>query len=191
MANLRTHRTSRLDLRAITDADIDIVYRLNSDPRVWSHFPSGVHTSRDRTAALIATFVDAWTRDGLGYWTVRPRGGHFVGVGGCMKKDDVAWNVYYRFQPEAQGNGYATELVLAAIAAAHEVRPELPVCAFLLEHNVASQKVAEKSGLRLVWRGPDVSNPEPAAIRLVYADRRLGRDRLELLGIAPGAAKPR
>jgi hypothetical protein len=32
----------------------------------------------------------------------------------------------------------------------------------------------------LVWRGPDAGNPDPAAVRLVYADRPLPG---ELLGL--------
>lgn len=72
-----------------------------------------------------------------------------------------------------QGHGYASELVEAARQAARDVRPQLPVAAFLLEHNVASRRTAERAGLQLVWRGPDAGNPDPDAVRLVYADRPL------------------
>ena len=57
------------------------------------------------------------------------------------------------------------------IGAGDEVAPERPVLAFLLEHNVASRRTAEKVGLRLVWRGPDDGNPDPDAVRLVFLDR--------------------
>ena len=60
---------------------------------------------------------------------------------------------------------------LAAVDAAHDVAPERPVLAYLLEHNHASRRTAEKVGLRLVWRGPDADNPDPEAVRLVYLDR--------------------
>ena len=45
--------------------------------------------------------------------------------------------------------------------------------AYLVEHNSASAHVAEKLGLELVHRAPDVGNPDPAVFRLVYADRPL------------------
>ena len=61
----------------------------------------------------------------------------------------------------------------AAIDAAHAVAPGRPVIASLLEHNVESRRRAERAGLSLVWRGPDAGNPDPAAVRLVYADRPL------------------
>lgn len=53
------------------------------------------------------------------------------------------------------------------------MRADLPVTAYLLEHNVGSRRAAERAGLTLVWRGPDAGNPDPAAVRLVYADRDL------------------
>ena len=49
--------------------------------------------------------------------------------------------------------------------------PDLPVIAYLLEHNAESRGRAERSGLSMVWRGPDAGNPDPAAVRLIYADR--------------------
>lgn len=76
---------------------------------------------------------------------------------------------------------YVTELAAAGIAAARAVRPDLPITAYLLEHNLASKAVAERLGLRLVWRGPDAGNPDPRAVRLVYADRDIEPERLGLL----------
>ena len=80
-------------------------------------------------------------------------------------------NLYYRFSPDVQGNGYATELARVALAAAKAVRPERPVVAFMLEHNTASWRVAERVGMHHLWTGPDAGNPDPTAVRLVYADR--------------------
>jgi len=173
---MRQLRTPQLELRAVTASDIGDIYALNSDPRVWTHLPSRVHTSREQTTAQVARIVAAWEADGLSYWAARLPDGTFAGVGGCSITAAVAWNVYYRFRPEVQGRGLATELVSDARAAAVTVRPDLPVTALLLEHNLASKAVAEKSGLHLAWRGPDVGNPDPAAIRLVYADRDLTPD---------------
>jgi RimJ/RimL family protein N-acetyltransferase len=178
-------RTGRLRLDAVTDADVDALYRLNSDPAVWWHFPSGRHTERSTTLRLVDRFVEAWARDGLGYWVARcATTGEFLGAGGCMgapsdARSPVVWSLYYRFAPAAHGRGYATELARAAIECARRRRPDLPVIATLLEHNVASRGVAERAGLTLQWTGPDPGNPD--AVRLILADRKLAAGDLEIL----------
>jgi RimJ/RimL family protein N-acetyltransferase len=182
MTDHRHVLTERLELTAVGRADTDELYRLNSDARVWTHFPSGRHRAREQTAHQVETFFGAWQRDGLGYWTARVRaGGQFIGIGGCMVNRGIAWNLYYRLRPEAQGNGYAAEMVAAARAAAAATRPELPVTAYLLEHNGASRRTAERGGLHLVWRGPDAGNPDPEAVRLIFADRALSPPVLDSL----------
>jgi RimJ/RimL family protein N-acetyltransferase len=172
--------TARLRLDAVVPADLDEHHPLLSDPGVWEHYPSGRHTDPQQTAAGIAHAVGHWERDGLGYWTARLRSdGTVVGTGGCARREGTTWwNLYYRFTPAVWGQGLAAELVAAALDRAHAVAPERPVVAYLLEHNERSRGRAEKSGLSLVWRGPDAGNPDPAAVRLVYADRPLAADLL-------------
>ena len=183
---LRHRTTARLRLDAVVPEDLDEHYALMSDPGVWAHLPSGRHTSPDRTAQAIAHSVGHWDRDGLGYWTARLlvdltgtplRAGDMVGTGGCAVRAGTSWwNLYYRLTPAAWGHGLAAELVAAALDAARAVDPDRPVVACLLEHNVESRVRAERAGLTLVWRGPDAGNPDPAAVRLVYADRHLPDD---------------
>ena len=173
--------TPRLRLDAVVADDLDEHHALLSDPGVWRHLPSGVHTDREQTAAGISKAQEHWTRVGLGYWTARLRAnlpgtsltaGAVVGIGGCAVRAGTSWwNLYYRFTPAAWGRGLAAELVTAALDAARSVDPGLPVIAYLLEHNAESKGRAERSGLSLVWRGPDAHNPDPDAVRLVYADR--------------------
>jgi RimJ/RimL family protein N-acetyltransferase len=186
---LRHLTTARLRLDAVVPDDLDDHYALMSDPAVWTHLPTGRHTSRDRTAEAIAHSVGHWERDGLGYWTARLlvdltgtplRAGDVVGTGGCALRTGTSWwNLYYRLTPPAWGHGLAAELVDAALDAARTVAPDRPVVAYLLEHNIESQVRAERAGLSLVWRGPDAGNPDPAAVRLVYADRPIGTELLD------------
>lgn len=175
--------TPRLHLDAVVADDLDEHVALMSDPGTWAHLPSGRHTSAERTMQGIRHSLGHWQRDDLGYWTARLRedlpgtdlhAGDVVGTGGCALRVGTAWwNLYYRFTPAAWGHGLAAELVAAALDAAHRVRPELPVVAYLLEHNVESRGRAESSGLQFIWRGPDAGNPDSTAVRLVYADREL------------------
>lgn len=169
-------RTARLLLDLPTAADGPELFRLHADPAVWTHFPSGVHTDPASGPAMVAASRRQFAEDGLGYWSVREaasgNAGPVVGRGGCAVPADAPWwNLYYRLSPAVQGRGYAREVGAAALEAAHAVEPGRPVMAFLLEHNLASRRTAEAIGLHLVWRGPDLGNPDPEAIRLVFLDR--------------------
>ena len=192
---LRHLTTARLRLDAVVPADRDEHHALMSDPDVWRHLPSGRHSDPARTAEAIEHSVGHWQRDGLGYWTARLlvdlagtplRAGDVVGTGGCaVRVGTTWWNLYYRFTPAAWGHGLAAELVTAALEAARTVEPDRPVVACVLEHNVESRGRAETAGLSLVWRGPDAGNPDPDAVRLVYADRPLDTDLLGRIAVHP------
>ena len=185
---MRSLTTARLRLDAVVPADLGEHYALMSDPGVWRHLPEGLHTDPATTANGIRHSVGHWERHGLGYWTARlrpdlpdpPTGlrpGAMVGTGGCaVRVGTTWWNLYYRLTPAAWGLGLAAELVTAALDAARSVDPDRPIVAYLLEHNVESRGRAERAGLSLVWRGPDAGNPDPAAVRLLYADRPLPGD---------------
>jgi len=168
--------TERLVLTAPTDAELAELHQLHSDPAVWEHLPSGRHTDLGQTAAQLAREQASWREHGLGSWVLRSRAdplGPLLGLAGCRWHAGPGWNLGYRLARSAWGRGVAGEVVTAALGAAADVAPELPVVAYLLEHNAGSRRTAERAGLRLVWRGPDVGNPDPGAIRLVYADRPL------------------
>jgi RimJ/RimL family protein N-acetyltransferase len=187
MTNYQSLRTARLQLRAYTDTDLDELYALHSDPAVWAHFSQGRHVDRARTAQLLAAGRGEWQATGLGYWTARsPEDEHLLGVGGCALRTGERggwWNLYYRFAPAAQGQGLASELVAAALAAARDLEPDAPVVARLLEHNASSKALAERAGLMLAWRGPDAKDPE--SVRLIYADRDLAGPMLALVRAEP------
>lgn len=168
------HRlTDRLVLDHVVEDDVEGWHRIHADPRVWTHFPSGRHTSLAETEGVVRSGVADWREAGLGYWSIREEpGGPIIGCGGCRPvADRNRWNLYYRFSPDVQGRGYATELARVAVEAANAVDPDRPVVAYMLEHNAASWRVAERIGLTRIWVGPDEGNPDPEAVRFVYADR--------------------
>jgi len=174
-------RTPRLWLDEPVAGDADDLLAIHADPASWRHFPSGRVTDPAAGATMVTASGRRFERDGLAYWSVRDEaGGPVVGRGGCAVPDEALeadatgrgwWNLYYRLDQRVLGRGYATEMGEAAVAAAHDVAPERPVLAYLVEHNVASRRTAERLGLRLVWRGPDAGNPDPGAVRLVFLDR--------------------
>lgn len=177
-------RTERMLLARPVPDDVDELFALFSDPRVWTHLPSGIAKEREEIEGQVAAWLAEWDRADLGVWVVRdPGDGRLLGGAGCSLRggpDDASrfWNLGYRFRAEEQGRGLATEAARVACRAAHDVAPEVPIVAYLLEHNLASAAVARKLGMTLQWRGSDAGNPDPEAIRLVFADRDLTEPQL-------------
>ncbi len=166
--------TQRLNLYRPTADDAPGLYAILSDPRVWDHYPSLRNTAISQTAATLERWTRSWAEDGIGTWIVRERGTNTIaGYGGLSSLGGVAWNLGYRLAPCAQGKGLATELGRQALERARVLNDGRPVIAYLLEENVASRAVAEKLGLHLVGWGPDAGNPDPSAVRLVFASRPL------------------
>lgn len=180
MNDLQHVRTGRLRLDAPRPEDLLELAAIYSDPRVWTHFPTLRHTEPERTQVMLEGWIAGWERDGLGQWLVRWLDDDTViGHAGCSLRPAGWWNLGYRFAADVHGGGLATEAARFAVAQARLARPGSPVVAYLLEHNVASKKVAEKLGLTLQHSGPDEGNPDPAAVRLVYADRTLTQEQLD------------
>ncbi len=159
--------------------DVAAMHEIYSDPRVWTHLPSGRHATVDTTEQLVQGWVDGWARDGLSVWIVRDAGtGAVLGDVGCSIRRHSFWNLGYRLAHDAHGRGIATRVAQYAVDEAHRIGPALPVVAYLLEHNRASARVAQNVRLTLRFRALDVGNPDPDAIRLVYADRPLSDEQL-------------
>lgn len=139
----------------------------------------------EQTAGMIDRWRAGWQRHGLGMWVATSSlpvdDGDLVGIGGCSIRHYAAWNLGFRLRPRYWGRGLAQEIVRAAVTAALQSRPELPITAYLLAGNARSQRTTELAALRLMWRGPDAGNPDPAAVRLLYADRPLTQGVISLL----------
>lgn len=166
--------TERLRLSRPVATDLEAVFAIQHDPRVWTHYPSLRHVERSETVAMMDRWERSWVEAGLGSWVVRLRGSdEVIGNGGCTLLGGEVWNVGYRIAADHHGRGYATELARAAVEAARAVDPDRPQIAYLVEHNTASAKVARKLGFELVHKAADRGNPDPSVVRLVFADRPL------------------
>lgn len=172
-------QTTRLTLTPPQEGDLPELHDLHANPEVWKHLPSARHTELAETRDLVDRYRRGWETNGLDVWVVRDtETGSLVGMGGASLRGGLAWNIYYRLAPFAWGRGYAQEIVAAAREAASATGRELPLIAMLLEHNEKSRRAAERAGFEMVWRGPDANNPDPRAVRLLFADRPLDGDTL-------------
>jgi RimJ/RimL family protein N-acetyltransferase len=141
------HRlTDRLDLRAITPGDVDLLHPIISEDRNRRPIPGERQDSLAASRTWIERFSGRWAGHGLGYWTVRLRAtGAVIGVGGAGRLP-AFWNLYYLIDQNHRGYGYATELARAAQREA-AAAPDLPLVGWIHEENAASQAVARHLGL--------------------------------------------
>ncbi len=143
--------TERLVLRRPLATDLDELHRIHADPRTWLHKPELRHDTLEESSRQLAVWLAHWNERGYGYWTVE-QGAAVVGFGGLMLiprwqgRVDVL-NLYYRFDPDHWGQGYATETARVALELARRELPQYPVVARIRPGNAESIRVAERSGL--------------------------------------------
>lgn len=194
----QTLQTERLLLRPLAIDDVDAYYAVYGDARTWEHLPGGRHTSRDESERAIRASIDSRRAYGFAHCAVvlrEPLGelpaGVFLGSAGAKMLDFDAWNLGYRFAPEAWGHGFATEAATASLSAAQATRPDTPVTARVLGNNAGSIRVLERIGLELQWQGrsarlggsdddhPSTPGGTTHLDRVIYADRALGDETLD------------
>jgi len=147
--------TERLILSAHTLADFEPLAAMWADPEITRQI--GV-TPSDRQASWmrLLRYRGLWPVLGYGYWAVREKGsGAFVGDLGFADFHraleppiDGVPEAGWAFVRSAQGKGYATEALKAALAWLDGTgRHPRSVC-IISPSNLASIRVAEKAGYR-------------------------------------------
>ena len=175
-------QTDRLTLHVPVRTDAAQIFALYSDPAVWEKDPVSRHLDLSQTDRMITRWRGHWEQDGQGMWVARRKAdGELVGIGGCFLRSSVAWNLGFRLLPACWGHGYAQEISRAAMRAATRRHSEVPITAYLLEGNAPSQRTVQALGLFQVWRGADAGNPDPGAVRLLFADRPLESRSVQVL----------
>ncbi|HZC04039.1 MAG TPA: GNAT family N-acetyltransferase [Ktedonobacterales bacterium] len=147
--------TTRLILRRFTDADMDNLVELDSDPEVMRYLNGGIATPRsviERTT-LPRFIQSSERRDGSGLWAAIERTtGAFVGWFSFQPGDEADPEIFslgYRLRRSAWGRGYATEGVRALIRKGFVETNVQRLVATTYQDNLGSRRVMEKSGLRL------------------------------------------
>jgi len=143
--------TERLSLREFRAADIEALYRLDSDRRVMRYIGDGSVGTRASVAGTVARAMKYYRLfPGLGVWPAEVRAtGAFIGWF-CLKyvPKTVEVEVGYRLLPEAWGRGYATEGARALVRRGFAELGLYRIIGLTHPDNVASQRVLLKTGLR-------------------------------------------
>ena len=147
--------TERLILRPHVEADFEAVVSLWSDPQVV-RFISGKPSTREQSWHRLLRCAGTWSLKGFGTFAVIAKpDGRFIGeVGhgdfhrGLGEAFDPFPEAGWVFAGEAQGQGYASEAVLASHQWFDENRHEARSVCIIDPGNGASLRVAEKAGYR-------------------------------------------
>lgn len=150
-AKLPLIETPRMLLRGWTAEDIHAWAGMNADPRVMEFFPSTVE--RERSLESGALLREELERDGYGWFVAEVKG--VTPFAGVIALQPVPWEapftpayeVGWRFVPEAWGHGYATEGAAAALEYGFNDLGWNEILAFTAEINVRSQRVMQRLGM--------------------------------------------
>ena len=141
-------------MRKVSVDDASFGLQLYGDPRVNKYLAgAGASTLEEERAALARHIERTWDAYDHGLMTVfRKDTGTFVGMCGLLHWDlDGAeeTEVSYALIPEAWGFGFATEAAQALAQDAFERLGRTRVISLVHPDNIASQRVALKSGMIL------------------------------------------
>ena len=148
-----TLETGRLRLRGHRVEDLDACTAMWADPRVTRYLSVQPLTREDVWARLLR-YAGHWSLMGYGFWAVEEKAtGAFVGEVGIaefhreisprLELPEAGWVL----EPGAQGKGYATEALQAAVAWVQK-----RLTCLIHPENAASFRVAAKCGFLEVRR---------------------------------------
>ncbi|MBR8829054.1 MAG: GNAT family N-acetyltransferase [Gomphosphaeria aponina SAG 52.96 = DSM 107014] len=145
--------TPRLILRGWTEKDLDAYADMCSDPDVMRYInQEGKVFSRAESWRNMAMVMGHWLLRGYGLWAVEKRShGAMIGRVGLWQPEgwpdlEVGWTLHKDFW----GQGFATEAAQASLNYAFTVMGETELISLINPHNLASQRVAERLGMKQV-----------------------------------------
>jgi RimJ/RimL family protein N-acetyltransferase len=147
--------TDRLVLRRFTEADVDNLVRLDSDPEVMRFLTGGEPTPRAVIQnETLPDILRDYNRGPAGRWAAIKRStGEFLGWFALQPPEDGSVTdveLGYRLQASVWGQGYATEGSHALIRTGFTELGVQRVFAETMAVNTASRRVMEKAGLKYV-----------------------------------------
>jgi len=147
--------TNRLVLRRFTADDVDNLVDLDADPEVMRFLTGGTPTPRDVIEnEILPRFLRLYEHfAGYGYWAaIEKATGAFLGWFSLAPPEGSSPDVElgYRLRTSAWGKGYATEGARALIRKGFTELGVQRVLATTYQDNLASRRVMQKAGMRLV-----------------------------------------
>ena len=145
--------TERLKLRWHTHDDLEIMYKLNTDPDVIRYADDPVKDMDEARQRLEEGPLSDYEKYGYGRFAVELKEtGEVIGFCGIKYLPEIDLpEVGYRYLKEYWGKGIGTEAAQVCVEFAREDLNIKKLIALIIPENIASIKVAEKLGMK---RGP-------------------------------------
>lgn len=147
--------TKRLIIRKIILSDVEQLHKLLSNSEVMRFSVSGP-MSFERTEQFVQDTIKSYDKYQLAMWAVELKeNATFIGISGffslnTQNEHELEYEIGFRFLPEYQGQGLATEATEAIKQYAFNNIKVKRFVAFIAPENVASIRVAEKIGMYYV-----------------------------------------
>ena len=172
MQNIPVLETKRLRLRAHRLEDFGGCAAMWADPIVTRHI-GGKPSSEAETWKRMTGYLGHWSLMGFGYWAVEEKvSGRYIGELGFADYKratelplDGMPEIGWALAPWAQGKGYATEALRAAIAWADECLQSRRTVCIIHRQNQRSFRVAEKLGYDKVLQAASDAMPDAILAR--------------------------
>ncbi|HEX8106974.1 MAG TPA: GNAT family N-acetyltransferase [Kofleriaceae bacterium] len=153
--------TARLRLRPLEDRDVDDLWPLVSDPELPRRMTWAAHTDRSQTLAFLQSTRDRLARGTGVNWAIEVdgRASGSVALGdirfavAALRIDDA--ELGYWIAPALRGAGLVTEAAQAVVRFGFEAIGLHKIHVRCVDDNVASRRVIEKLGFRMVGRLED------------------------------------
>lgn len=159
--------SERLLYRYTLREDLDDLFRIYGDPETHRFNPMGPWPDRSHAVHSMELRLQSYKDDGFGDWTIfeKARPEKIIGFGGVFRSrfdGHPTNNLGYRFEPDAWGKGYATELSQRAIRYGFEEAGLNIITGVVRENHLASRRVLEKAGLTFLKKVKDLKDLPPS-----------------------------
>ena len=148
-----TLETKRLRLRLFTHDDLQIMFKLSTDPDVIKYADTAVKDMEEARQRLEQGPLSDYKKYGYGRFAVELKEtGNVIGFCGIKYLPEIDLpEVGYRYLKEYWGRGIGTEAAEACVEFARDDLKIKKLVALIIPENIGSIRVAEKLGMT---RGP-------------------------------------
>jgi RimJ/RimL family protein N-acetyltransferase len=150
--NIPTLTTPRLILRPWTLQDVNALFTLLQEDNLLRYFPRPTPPPIEKVEKYITHHLRHWEERGYGHWAVVTRAEHkLIGWNGLEFLPETSeTEVAYLLSKSFWGQGLATEAAQAALRFGFEKCWLKKIIGLVHPENIASRRVLEKCGLRLI-----------------------------------------